>query len=334
MNVSVDKLSPCIDVVLAACNGQEYIQQQIESIQHCEGYTTLVSHIFVLDDISNDSTAEIVVQLAAVDSKIIFIANDSQRLGCAMNFARGLELSTAPYVMFCDQDDVWLPEKLRLSVESLQSREQQCGADVPVLLFSDLKVVDTNLNVMAESFWAYQRGTAIWSQHFKQLLVQNVAPGCTMIFNRALINKAIPLPAQAIMHDWWLLLVARAFGEVLYLPQPLGLYRQHGGNQVGAQKQFSPFSARFFSALQRSRFNLYRLASQAEAFYLRYGDADLPRLASADRVTLHTLIALPKLSAVQRLMAVLSGKIRKNNLYRNLGLILVVLLPVTSGKGK
>ena len=202
MKTSVDKSCACIDVVLATFNGQAYIQQQIESIQRCEGYATLVSRILVLDDSSSDATAAMVTQLATMDTKIIFIANGAQRLGCAMNFARGLELSTAPYVMFSDQDDVWLPEKICLSLQSLQDREQQCGDDVPVLLFSDLRVVDDNLNIMAESFWDYQGCTATWSHRFKQLLVQNVAAGCTMIFNRALINKATPLPTQAIMHDW------------------------------------------------------------------------------------------------------------------------------------
>lgn len=322
------ELVNCIDVVLAACDGQAYIQQQIESIQHCRGYDSLVARILVLDDGSGDATQNIVNRLAAVDPKISFIVGGMPRLGSTANFYRGLELSTAPYVMLCDQDDVWLPEKIISSLNAVRCRERDRGGNVPVLVYSDLKVVDAKLTVMAESFLAYQGIEANWADRFKHILIQNVAAGCTMLFNRALIDKSCPFPENVIVHDWWMLLVAQAFGEVVHISDPMVLYRQHGANQVGAQKQSYPLSAQFFSLFKRARLNLYHLSLQAESFFQCYGDEEIPQLEGDDWIALHTLIALPQMSIVPRMLTVASGKIRKNNLYRNLGMLCVLLWPL------
>jgi len=323
----------CIDVVLASCNGQAYIQQQIESIQHCVGYADLVVRLLVVDDASTDATAAIVMRLAQDDSRIVFVPAVGRRLGCVMNFARGLELSTAPYIMLSDQDDVWLPQKIIKSLARLQCCEQQYGVERPALLFTDLKVVDDKLSVIANSFWSYQSGSATWSTCFKNLLVQNVAAGCTMLFNRALIGKATPIPKQALMHDWWLLLVARVFGEVVYISEPMGLYRQHGDNSVGAQKMVLPLSRHFVDVLEKSRLNLYQLSAQAIAFNYRYGEVVVNLLSADDRQTLYSLINLPNMCVTERIATVVRGNIRKNNLYRNIGLLFVLLLPVPVRNG-
>ena len=104
------------------------------------------------------------------------------------------------------------------------------------MLHTDLAVVDRQLQPLAASFWAMQDQDPVAARHLRRNLVGNCAAGCTILINRALRDRAVPIPPAAIMHDWWLMLVASAFGHVIQLPLPMVLYRQHGRNALGAQR--------------------------------------------------------------------------------------------------
>lgn len=321
------RTTPCIDIVLATCNGEEYIQQQVESIQQCAGYDSLISRVFIVDDSSCDGTVEIVSALASHDSKIKLFKGNGARIGCIKNFARGLSLTDSPYVMLSDQDDVWLPEKIKSSLEVTKTFESKHGQRVPVVVFSDVSVVDADLTMIAESFWQYQAVSPNWANSFRNILMQNVAPGCSMLFNRALLDKACPFPEQIIMHDWWLLLVARAFGEVLYLTKPLVLYRQHHSNHVGARKFSLPRAKDIFKKIREVQTNFYYLGVQAKSFSTRYPDV----LSVLPASNLKTLYALQKINELQRwrkCQLVLGGVLRKNNRIRNLALFFIAALSV------
>ena len=225
-----------LEIVLASCNGQAHIAEQLRSLQNCSGYTDRVARILVVDDASVDSTADIVAGFAVDDPRIVWVPAAGERLGVVANFSRGLELTQSPYVMLCDQDDVWTTDKISKQLQLFGEHEKDLDRKQPLLIFSDLQVVDEKLQVLSPSFFSYQQIAPEWSEKFSQLLVQNVAPGCTLLLNRALIDKALPIPSQAVMHDWWLILVARAFGQVLWSDRALVKYRQHGKNQIGAQR--------------------------------------------------------------------------------------------------
>ena len=315
-----------IDVVLAACNGERYIAEQIASVQRCRGYRRRVRRFIVADDASDDATCRLVRRLAAADDKIILLEYRC-RVGCVANFSRAVAVSTAPYVMLCDQDDVWLEDKIELAVARLAQMERCHGRLKPLLVFADMQVVDAALRPLQQSFWRCQKLSPQWSDCFARLLVQNVAAGCTMLVNRPLLDLALPFPTAAVMHDWWLMLVARAFGSVGWNAGQVSLYRQHGGNQVGVVAD-SRTPAALMTRLSNARRNLYRLSAQAREFARRYrGCRSL--LSSADTDALSAMSQLPLMPLRCRWRAVVSGTIRKNTLGRNMGLLLIMLLPPT-----
>ncbi len=223
-----------VDIVLATYNGERFLRGQLESIL-AQSYQSW--RILARDDGSSDGTIGVLREYASrLGSRFVLVEDNSGRLGAAGNFGRLLELSSAPYVALCDQDDVWLPEKLARLVGVLQDAEQRWGKETPLLVHSDLAVVDAQGRVLAQSFWRYQNLNVQAGGVWRRLLVQNVVTGCATIFNRALCVAAIPIPPPAIMHDWWLALVAACLGKIVHVPWASTLYRQHGGNDTGARR--------------------------------------------------------------------------------------------------
>lgn len=313
-----------VDIVLTSCNGEKYIQAQVLSIQKCRRYAELVRKLIVVDDASDDSTLEILYGLAHTDARIVVVPNSGARRGVKKNVAFGLSLTAAPCIVLSDQDDLWKPAKLDKLFSALQQAEALHGDTLPLLGFSDLEVVDAELNVLDPSFWHYQTLQPQWARHFRQLLCQNIAPGCSMILNRSLLNKALPFPPAAAMHDWWLLLVAKAFGQVFCVAEPLLLYRQHAHNYVGAQRFRTLVKLGAKGLLQRARANMCAVSAQAQAFHATFG---VDCLSSDDATTLLALKDLPARSRQERLWLIVNGTIRKNNFLRNLALIILLCIP-------
>lgn len=234
---------PCIDVVLATYNGERYLEQQIRSIQEAEGYSTLVARIIVVDDGSTDATHDIVSTLQRIDSKIKWFTNESGEHGAKENFAYALGLAESEYVMLCDQDDVWERNKISLSYDAISGLQ----SDRPALLFTDKTIVDESLRVICDSFFKYRQIPKSWYHSTERLLHMNVASGCTMMFNKALLKKAIPVPTQAFMHDWWLILIAKELGEIIFIDKATIKYRQHNHNAIGANDYSLFYLVRNFS---------------------------------------------------------------------------------------
>ena len=221
---------------------------------------------------------------------MLIVADGRGRLGPCVNFAKLLEHAPGKYIMFCDQDDVWLPEKIEMTMQKMKEMEERYGGDTPLLVHTDAKVVDENLQVVAPSYWQYQKVDPS-ELSLNRLLVQNQVTGCTMMVNRALLDRALPVPLDARMHDWWLALTAVAFGKIGRVDEATLLYRQHGTNDSGAQevrlfsmcrKLFHPSWWR--SAGQKRRQLFSHLSRQAAAFLARYEgnlDADQKEILNA-----------------------------------------------------
>ena len=222
-----------VDVLLAAYNGEKFIERQIESVleQMDSGCRLLVR-----DDGSSDATVSIVRRFAARQSnRIVLLEDDSAKLGACQSFGRLLERSDADYVVLCDQDDVWLPGRIAKPLERIRAVEEELGPETPVLVHTDLVVVDEDLKTIVPSFWSYSNLHPDFGNGLNRLLVQNVVTGCATMVNRSLARLASPIPTAAVpMHDWWLALVASAFGRIQALPEALVLYRQHANNSLGA----------------------------------------------------------------------------------------------------
>ena len=220
-----------IEVVLPTYNGAAFLRQQVASIDR---QTLRPQRLLVRDDGSSDGTQALLAELQRQYGPWLVLLPADGNLGCSANVNRLLEASRAPYVALADQDDLWKPEKLADSLALMRRLEQRWGAQRPLLVHSDLELVDAQGGSLGITFMRCQRldPRLTAPQH---LALTNVVTGCTALLNRPLLERALPIPPAALMHDWWLALVAGCFGTIGWLPQPTVLYRQHGGNVLGAQ---------------------------------------------------------------------------------------------------
>jgi len=222
-----------IDIVVATYNGENYIREQIESIVSCTDFDKFINKIIISDDNSKDKTVNIINELQLTYPMIELLGLTNSQLGPRLNFNRAISATTAPYVMMADQDDYWLAQKITLSFERIRQLEQGEKGVIPALVFTDVSVTDSALKEIASSNRDYITEPINWIKKLQQLMIENVALGCTMIVNRRLLEIAMPIPVKSSMHDWWLILVARVFGEVSYIKEPTMLYRQHSNNVIG-----------------------------------------------------------------------------------------------------
>ena len=269
-----------IDVLLATYNGSRFLPELLSSLGD---QTHNDWRLIVRDDGSSDDTLAIIKRWAQhADVPVKIVQDGRTGLGALGNFGALLEHSDAPYFAFCDQDDVWLPEKLSLSLASIQATEEKRGSAVPVLAHTDLRVVDIELREINPSFRKFAGlPSPRPGRELHDLMIQNVVTGCAMLGNSALRQMAMPIPAEAIMHDWWLAMVAAAKGELLELPQASILYRQHGSNTLGAVKwslwtSLRNFLTRPTSSVERIKSSIRNTQRQALAFHSHLG----PELAA------------------------------------------------------
>lgn len=221
-----------IDILLATYNGEKYIEEQIESLL-CQTYKSW--HLIVGDDCSNDRTVDILRKYKNLyPDKIEIHVNKVPSGGAKHNFYNLMTRARSNYIMFCDQDDVWVEDKIEVTLNKMMSAEEKYGNDMPLLVHSDLCVVDKNLNVINPSMFEMQ-GMDYRKDKLNHLLVSNIVTGCTMMINRSLLELAYVKPRFFVMHDMWLALLASAFGKIMFINKPLILYRQHGSNSIGAK---------------------------------------------------------------------------------------------------
>ncbi|QDV19772.1 UDP-Glc:alpha-D-GlcNAc-diphosphoundecaprenol beta-1,3-glucosyltransferase WfgD [Gimesia panareensis] len=269
-----------ICVVMGTYNGFEFLEEQIESIldQSCHAWNLLIR-----DDHSSDRTPELLSRYADVAGVTVIQAQ--QRLGVIQNFNQLLQRACATdcrYVALSDQDDVWDREKLATQLRLMQQLESE-QPDQPLLVHSDLEVVDQHLRQIAPSFMNYQGIRHETSAPLQVLLVQNFVTGCTVLVNRRLLELALPIPEETLMHDWWLAQCAAALGTIACVEAPLIQYRQHGRNEVGA-KQFSrflnPFRNNYYQLWNAGRTVLTQSLEQARALAerVRQFDSTNPQL--------------------------------------------------------
>lgn len=227
-------------VLLATFNGEPYLSAQLDSLLN-QTYSHF--EIFISDDCSTDGTQKIIDEYVQKYPERIHDIHNSQRFGCAQNnFFNLVENVTADFYFFCDQDDVWCADKIQKVLKLYQSLENQ---NQPILIHTDLKVTDKNLNVLNDSFFEQmqlKKNITSW----KGFVVQNYVTGCAMAINNSLadiyrIHKASINKDNILMHDYFFALLAVFLGKILFIDDSEILYRQHGNNSVGAKnvKSFS-----------------------------------------------------------------------------------------------
>ena len=264
--------NPKIQILLAAYNGASYLTQQIDSLL-AQTYTNW--ELIISDDGSADTTPDILSDYEEkYQGKIKIVGKDKSHMGACANFFYLLREADAEYVMFCDQDDYWEKEKIEISFNEMLNAETETGSKIPILVFTDLKVVDSDLNTISDSYMKYARLDP-GKVNPNRMIIQNTVTGCTALMNRKLCDLALLCSdsADVIMHDWWVSLVASCFGELRYINQATIRYRQHGENITGAKNIYS--ISFLFDKIFKNNDIYLRLtdsAKQAGKFVEIYGD--------------------------------------------------------------
>ena len=215
-----------INILMSTDNGEQFLAEQIESIQK---QTVKDWTLYIRDDGSSDTTPEIIKQYTQLDSRIVFInADNRENFGVIKNFYTLLKHSKADYYFFSDQDDIWLEDKLAVTLAEAQKYDSQ----KPLLVYTDLKIVDRDLNVLHESMIKTQSDHA--NTELVQELTENTVTGGTAMINHVLAELWTSTD-DLLMHDWYLALLASALGNLAYVDYPTELYRQHDANVLGAR---------------------------------------------------------------------------------------------------
>lgn len=288
-----------IDILMAVYNGGDFLAEQIESIlgQSVGGW-----HLYICDDGSKDKSFWIASEYAEKYPDLITVSRNEVPTGSACgNFMSMLRKSSAEYVMFSDQDDFWLPDKIKLTLKKMRELEVMYPAS-PILVHTELEIVDRELNVTALAFTKFQ-GLDPEKKSLNRLLCQNNITGCTVMMNRALADIIKDTPAEKmLMHDWWAGLAAAAFGQIGFVDTPTVKYRQHGGNQLGAVNNRSVAGAAMIVKKRlRTKKRVSVTYAQANRFYEYYR----PLLNEKSRTVLEKYMDIPfhsKLGRAARLV--------------------------------
>lgn len=287
-------------VLLSTYNGELYLKMQLDSLLDQTGVEL---HILARDDGSADSTAVILKdyqerypdKLSLIWGRNLGLPHSYFEL---MRYASSNMNNYYHYYAFCDQDDIWLPDKLQKAAICLQSENHE----IPLMYCSSTQMVDHQLNKL--HVWPAYPSKKL---SLYNALVENIAVGCTVVLNRQAVQQiAAHFPQNlnhVIMHDWWAYLWVSAFGCVIFDRHPSILYRQHGRNTLGGQNDrlLAKWVKRFRRFIKGS--NHFILSNQAREFYsscqhlmdqktkediLEFLDAAKGELSCRVRYALHT----------------------------------------------
>lgn len=310
-----------VAIMMATYNGESFIEEQLQSILR-QTYQDWV--LFIHDDHSKDETVKILLDYQdKYPNKIILITDSTVQGGSSeKNFAAIHDWVTRNYnfnyFMFSDQDDYWKQDKIRNSIKLIKEREAL--SEQPILVHSDLEVVDQNLETLGNSFFEY-RALDSKATSLNRLLIQNNVTGCTMLWNRLLNNKLNLNNDAVVMHDWWIALTASAFGEICFLNEATIKYRQHGKNVVGATRvnTFS-FIIKRLQGSNKVRETIEASFAQASAF-LTFFDKEID---GKQRDILQKFIVIPQKHKVLRIATVLRYNYLKQGLVQIIGQLLYI----------
>ncbi|WP_309616947.1 glycosyltransferase family 2 protein [Salinibacterium sp.] len=226
-----DVRPPTISVALGTHNGAAYLGQQLTSILN---QTMLPAEIVLSDDASIDDTIALAERVVGGAVPLIVIRN-RVALGVTGNFEQAALACSGELIALCDQDDIWVPERLALMAAEFASRPDL------TLMHSDARLVDSASASLGHTLFEAlevtndEKNLVHSGRGIEALLRRNLATGATMMFRRSPLEAAIPFP-RAWVHDEWLAIIAALTGEIDMLETELIDYRQHGANQIGVTR--------------------------------------------------------------------------------------------------
>ncbi len=304
-----------VDILLSTYNGEKYLPELLASLEN-QSFQNF--RILIRDDGSSDKTWDILKHYSKKRQPKVHLCGDRNNLGVIKSFNKLLQLSSADYIMFCDQDDVWYPWKIERTLQSAIEFEQIHGKNIPLLVHSDLEVVDESLGLISTSMWEYQKLGGKYRTSLKQLVVQNCITGCAMLINRSLAKLVEKLPDGIIMHDWYLGFVAASFGKIIPISEPLVKYRQHSNNVFGS-KGYGLKNAVNKGFIQAKK-NIVDTYIQARIFKQQFND----KLGVMEHQIIKEYLSIPGKNFFQRRWVLIHNGFWKSGFIRNIGVLILV----------
>lgn len=247
-------------ILMATFNGEKYIKKQIESIiNQSFGSWRLI----VRDDGSKDSTVSILRHYSNIDDRIQIIENSTGLHGWQRNFQYLLHQAggaRSKYFMFCDQDDIWLPNKVETFFERIRFVEGK--GDTPAVVYGNMSIINENDEVIHKSF---QKVYDMRLRRPTDSFFSQRAYGCTMIFNKKVLDATLQILGDGLYdqlsHDGLIVKVCALLnGKVQYIEQPLIYYRRTTTNATASQK-FAINKSRVLKAIKNIEVNCKKQAS-------------------------------------------------------------------------
>lgn len=325
-----------VAVLLATFNGEKYIAQQLDSLlaQEFKDF-----ELYISDDGSNDRTAAILNSYSERFSGRMHILERREQAdkNCALNAACGnflylLEKVQSDLYLFCDQDDLWLENHIQILVEKYNSLNEN-EKSLPVLVYTDLSIADSELNIMHRSDSAYMN-RRVQDKH--SYFFSTGIRGCACMVNDKL-KKSVFQNKEMLhknmkkieMHDIFVALVASFFGNIYFINVPTLLYRQHGTNTsdgIGKKRTLSEMLKKgvSLSRYKNSYMTLKKDFAQRQVyaeFFLTYFESFL---SEKERKTMHTFIHLSERNKFFRIRFLMKNRFLKKGCINNIWLFIVV----------
>jgi len=284
---SNDSQANVVAVVMCTYNGSTHLDTQMETVAAQQWPISL----YVFDDASTDDTVNKLHSYA--DRLDITLIVNEQNLGYVSNFQAGIATVLEDgyhYIALCDQDDLWEPDRIATGMQRLRSIEAAKGAQLPVLVHSDLKMIDANHQSVHQSFFEYRQYSITGARSLPNVLGQNGVMGNTILMNRALASMALPFPPNLHVHDYWLAVLVELYGHREQLSTPLVSYRIHNNNASNSNKSIKFGLAKWLNGkswrgfIQRDYRLPFKEDSRASVIkWLLSGPANLPDLNTEQR---------------------------------------------------
>lgn len=254
-----------ISILLSTFNGEKFIKELLNSVLN---QTINNFKIFVRDDGSTDQTPNLINAFKIKYPDVFIILNDEKgNLGPRDSFFELLKQAEGSYFLYCDQDDVWLPDKVEKLTTKIKEIEVE-NPNMPALVFSDMSVINETGELIYNSYFDVANYKKIYIQN---ILFRGFIPGCSTIFNKhakklvLFYYELITSEDRKYLHDGFTFFIINIFGIITFTPEILLKYRLHQGNTVGFGKK----SKKFDNVISGDRLLLALIASKGKIKYFK-----------------------------------------------------------------
>ena len=230
-----------IDILMATYNGEKYLAEQLDSIINQTYHNW---NLLIRDDSSTDRTLEIIQDYQKKDNRIKLLKDNKGNLGIVKNFEELLKSSESEFIMFSDQDDIWVENKLDMYLKMIEKIKNK-----GFMIHSDAILFDKNKsNILKDTFISEKAINRGLENVFFNYFVQ----GATILISKEIKNFILPFPKEVYLHDRYIHLISELFFERIFVNKALIYYRQHGDNQIGAKNTIRELlSKRYFDERDR-----------------------------------------------------------------------------------